>query len=465
MKHWTAGDSLFWFIFVGFATAGFVAVVSIATFALLATSSRGTPMSVAPPSVPDSKGELTTGDIAPFDDADLRLSQVTVLESENAYFDLVKLKDVMVLPQGASQTISDMIVGKTWDAELAGEIISRNSQAFEIFAQAARKPKFQDPAADDPDEITPDMVYPPITRWRDMAGLSAIRALSLAQQGNDIAAIDEALNSVRVGQKIQESQATTIEYLVAMGMKEKGLTAVQRILATSKFAGDDLLPHIQSLGSSYHNSNDLVVYYKAQYQVARQSMDDLAAEIAEGKSEALDTFFEGEVNPILTRRDYYFHPNKTKALFAEWARRGIAEVNKPCGEIYADDQRKAPLRQSEEYLAMENGIGQFAFDLGTTALTSVRYKKCEDDLLVSATQALLAVKAFKSDTGSYPAKLEALVPRYLPTAPQDPYDGKTLKYSAEKKIIYSVGDDLVDAGGSTGDTWRNVPDPTFVINF
>ena len=66
---------------------------------------------------------------------------------------------------------------------------------------------------------------------------------------------------------------------------------------------------------------------------------------------------------------------------------------------------------------------------------------------ISATRVLLALKACQTDTGKLPDSLEALVPDYIEAVPEDPFDGKPLKYSAEKKVVYSVGVDLKDAGG------------------
>ena len=65
----------------------------------------------------------------------------------------------------------------------------------------------------------------------------------------------------------------------------------------------------------------------------------------------------------------------------------------------------------------------------------------------------------------YPSVLNELVPRYLASVPIDPFDGKPLKYSAPKKIVYSVGQDTNDSGGSIGDDWRQMSDPTFKLGF
>lgn len=100
-----------------------------------------------------------------------------------------------------------------------------------------------------------------------------------------------------------------------------------------------------------------------------------------------------------------------------------------------------------------------------TDLNDIITIRCEENLLVGATQIMIAIKAFKNDNNNYPNSLDELVPNYLSFIPKDPFDGKSIKYSNTKKIIYSVGKDLIDSGGSTGNYWVKMPDPTFIIDF
>lgn len=46
-----------------------------------------------------------------------------------------------------------------------------------------------------------------------------------------------------------------------------------------------------------------------------------------------------------------------------------------------------------------------------------------------------------------PRTLVVLVPEYIPAVPRDPFDGKSIRYDPEKKIVYSVGYNLKDDGG------------------
>jgi hypothetical protein len=77
--------------------------------------------------------------------------------------------------------------------------------------------------------------------------------------------------------------------------------------------------------------------------------------------------------------------------------------------------------------------------------------KCLTKTEAEVTRALLALKAFKLKTGRLPAALDELVPEYLPSVPLDDFSGKAIRYSPEKKILYSVGKDLQGVGGFTKD--------------
>ena len=51
--------------------------------------------------------------------------------------------------------------------------------------------------------------------------------------------------------------------------------------------------------------------------------------------------------------------------------------------------------------------------------------------------------------GLSPLQLDELVPNYLETVPQDPFDGTPLKFDPERRLVYSVGRDRIDNNGIT----------------
>lgn len=70
------------------------------------------------------------------------------------------------------------------------------------------------------------------------------------------------------------------------------------------------------------------------------------------------------------------------------------------------------------------------------------------------TRTALALNLYHQDYGEYPETLEALVPDYLPEVPKDPYDGNPFRYSKERRILYSVGNNQMD---DSGDAKRDKP--------
>jgi hypothetical protein len=61
----------------------------------------------------------------------------------------------------------------------------------------------------------------------------------------------------------------------------------------------------------------------------------------------------------------------------------------------------------------------------------------------------LAVELYHSERGSYPERLDELVPEYLSRVPDDPYSGKPICYrrTSTGYVVYSVGVNRVDDGG------------------
>jgi len=108
------------------------------------------------------------------------------------------------------------------------------------------------------------------------------------------------------------------------------------------------------------------------------------------------------------------------------------------------------LYQEDEFLIRENALGRLIIE-NFTPYSEFFLTLLREYLRVfnaRATACLFALKAYKEEKGHLPDSLSELVPKYLPKVPINPFDGKPLRYSKEKGIIYCVGRDLKDSGGS-----------------
>jgi hypothetical protein len=77
--------------------------------------------------------------------------------------------------------------------------------------------------------------------------------------------------------------------------------------------------------------------------------------------------------------------------------------------------------------------------------------------LQRVTMTALALRLYRKENGRYPENLQQLVPKYLPSVPIDPYDGKPLRYRKLQKgfKVWSVGGNRKDDGGvKVRDWWR-----------
>ena len=101
----------------------------------------------------------------------------------------------------------------------------------------------------------------------------------------------------------------------------------------------------------------------------------------------------------------------------------------------------------------------------------VAHRAARDSACLRTAATAMAVERFRlAHQNQPPDSLAALVPAYLKSVPTDPFDGQPLRYKRLEKgyVIYSIGDDLKDDGG-TG-IKRNakgnmIPNSTYDIPF
>jgi hypothetical protein len=143
-----------------------------------------------------------------------------------------------------------------------------------------------------------------------------------------------------------------------------------------------------------------------------------------------------------------FRPHSTRRTCAQVARARIQDVSKPF-KAMTPENTVAPQSNAATDFLSGNLLGGIFCRYITLSLSNVLEQKCSENVAQAATRILLAMKAYKLEKGKLPATLAELVPEYLDSVPLDDYDGQPMRYNATKKVVYSVGKDLKDDGGST----------------
>jgi hypothetical protein len=66
-------------------------------------------------------------------------------------------------------------------------------------------------------------------------------------------------------------------------------------------------------------------------------------------------------------------------------------------------------------------------------------------------EAILALRLFELKHGALPENLKELVPEFLAKLPDDHFSGHSMLWNSASRVLYSVGADQKDDGGSVND--------------
>lgn len=404
-------------------------------------------------------------DESPPKDDDLRLPRIEILEKENAFYPLGQAIEKMYWPKEKAELIDNIIKDQEWDSKFVEELITKNKETFHYFNKVLTFSKFQDPEWQDPEIIIPATPVGNLGEYRKVAKLNSVKSLHLFKQEKEKEAFSEAIKIIKFGHFIEESQGSLIHYLVGKDIKEIGLETLRIMIKNATLTSETLKNYIKELDKYKASKKGLINALKMEYITTANALPTLTAE---------DLLTAGELAieekiplgmRIVTKFPYFYKPNKTRRIIAESYRKLINNVDKNYGEISRIKRLTPSPLSSIKILLTENITGRIFHDIVIVTFEDIFSRKCEEDFSVIGTQLLLAIKGYQIETGKIITSLGELMPEYFSEVPEDPFNEKQIRFSAEKKIIYSVGSDLKDTGGSEGEDLRMMEDPTFKIEF
>jgi len=390
---------------------------------------------------------LITYDSPKQNDSDLQLPVLNIPKESNAYYKFSEANDAVYWPDD-NDLAKDLAEDKNWDDKLADEILSKNQKAISDFEAGIMLPSYIAPEIADPANIRADLVLKSMSSIRSIARVNSIKALTLLKQGKDRDAIRQSMRTLKVGKMMQDGRGDAVGYLIGTATKEIGLANLRAIIKSSQLPSLELISYENELGEYEVDKTALQNIYKAMY-----------IDSVNNNRQIIET-------PLSGKRIFWYKPNKTQKLFADMARRNIDNVSR---DTYSDVSKNDYMDKAiitPSIIFTENAIGKIIFSIvGVDLDNGLEAKKFQEVFSVKATQLLFAMKAYRQDNGNLPDSLEKLFPNYISEIPKDPFDGKTIRYSANDKIIYSVGKDLIDDGGNMGNTWSSGNDLVFKIDF
>ncbi|MGB2780071.1 MAG: hypothetical protein WBD63_01170 [Phycisphaerae bacterium] len=436
-------------------------------------------------------------DEAPLDDSDLRVERAEVPDEENGYGYFTRMSEVVDMPEETGESseeegeqtepptgralVDAILEGRAWDADFVADLWRRNEEAIRLLDEGLACETVQAPP------MAIGTLIPEVFGWIDVARLVDLHTVLLFKQGVEVEAFEEAMRLVRFGQAIEGSKGGMVHYLVGAMVKGMGLARLRAMSHGTTLGGEVLTSYARRLGAYGANEQGMADAFRVEYEMCLQVLEDYAA--GKFSLEEFGRVGSAPSQPASSRPlPFFFHPNETRNLFVQAFRPMVESASLPFSE--AQVMRSGiPARHLLDgwRLWLEgNGMGVRLYSILSSATDTALKQKCREASEVAATRVLLAMKAFKVEKRRLPETLDELVPEYLDAVPLDDFDGKPLRYNAENKVLYSVGEDLKDGGGMTKEeqkTWWSkehpgwneeeygepdiwgMPDPSFPIAF
>lgn len=340
------------------------------------------------------------------DDSDLRLQKIEIPADLNFYEDLVLAAGKVVDPNQSAGCVDWFQKCDSWNDIAASLAVEQNKEALTLLDQALLKPKYQDPAFADAENINPNTLMAPLNSFRSLSRTNVLFTEYLAHQGKEKEALEQARKGVELGGRMEDSENNLISYLVAMAIKKANLTVMKEVLASSTPEQSTIQEYatwVETLSGGRQGFRSAFLHEYANILWMKEHVLDnwQKGGKVEG-SEFLDSLNSVPFVP-------YYRPNKTQNMFSDFYRKmshvALLSCEEGKKELERAQEGASAIKRSvgsRGYVFEENVIGKLVFSIQTTALSSVFQKKCDEEALVGDIRRLLSEKASLAHKQSYP---------------------------------------------------------------
>lgn len=293
---------------------------------------------------------------------------------------------------------------------------------------------------------------PELLDLRNIVNILCLQARKDLLDGRQDKALERIDLALELSRKIHERPSCFIYLLVARACQGIVLGRMRDFAGVFRWRKQELKHWIGKLEALKNQGDAIVFAYKAEYQMLKRGLQDSTTNLKQFDG----PFFGGvEQTSPLERfmRPFTFKPNRTLNGLVVNFKEMIADLDRPYPDIKNsakqgsfEDQRSKWLTGNAQGLKIIDCYDQLRLSYGTSA------KDFQNR--VSATQMTLLLLHSEAQTGQLPSSLEAFAkaaaesfPKGLP---KDQFNGQSFHYLPKKRLLYSVGEDLVDQGGVEG---------------
>lgn len=380
-------------------------------------------------------------DMPPPDDTDLQVIQPDVPADQNGYFCLAEAAGYAVEPQDC-QVIGDYLAGKPVDEKMITGFLATNEQCLIRLRRGMEYPFCQSPARD------PGEQSPLWSSWLTMARMLAVSSYRAREEGRTPEAVADMEILLCFGDQMQADAITMIQYLVGQAILQLGFEQILDLAREADTSPAILRQLAQALDSLRDPNSAMERVIRGEYHVEIWALNQIKAKTLQGQT---GPPFVQKLKGCLVRRFWLQNRvlqfNRTRQQLAEFIRIMLQNVPKCRTDMTLPETTKWK-PTVWDYLR-PNLIGRTLISILKPSFISIFDTKCFTEGEKSGVKLVVACNRFQRDKGRWPDALGNLVPDYLPEVPRDPFDGQPFRYSAEKGMVWAVGTNLTDEGGST----------------
>lgn len=382
---------------------------------------------------------VASRDVAPPDETEFATARPDVAPEDNAFTYFLEATNLLVETTNAA-LFADFRMGKTPASDELREWIAKNAECLALVKRGTECAICLAPPVE-----TIGTPTPYVNPWLHMMRILEARSRLARVEGRFGEAADDLAVGMRFGDLIQKDASCLIVYLVGMAIFSSSAESALELVRDPAAPPEALAQLAAELERAGPFDGGLVLAMKTEHRTSCNIVDDLRAKQEQMMlSACIDSNSNRWIKWMRNFR-YFFKPNQTKRDLAEVHRFMIGQASR----IYADvkffdisDKEGGPLAGLRP-----NAIGNYVFLIMLPSEKIVE-SRCRTDGILAGAKLVVACHRFERDKGRFPETLAELVPEFLAEVPRDPFDGAPFRYSAEKGLVWAVGKNLTDEGGS-----------------
>ncbi|MHB8519198.1 MAG: hypothetical protein ACYDH9_00440 [Limisphaerales bacterium] len=350
-------------------------------------------------------------------DEDLRPARRQIADTDNGFYYLEQAADKFYWPKDKERELNDIADGTSWDSELVQEVLNRNAAVLGLLDRVLAVQVIQVPSTHAPTDS-----YPYLSSWMHFGLLLSIEAEDRFRRGNQKGAFDLAMRIVQLGDRMEASGEGLVHYSTCAYVKTIGLKRLVAMGRRTNLSPAEIAPYVRQLPDYRANAAGLANAFRFEYQLAARNFEDLRVGTGVyygGNHSRLERLVWRIAMRLLSNTP------KTKAELARAVRACLESISRPYARVTL---RNLPPYDPSTFKRVIRGnyAGEAFSEMLVAPWKDALAKKCEENVTVAATQALLALKCYQLKRGKLPTTLAELVPEFLPRVPVDDFDGKPL---------------------------------------